>query len=192
MFNKIKQKIKNIQIRFAHKSTSLGEGAIIDNVEFGQNCKIGAYSRLFGDPKITTGDNFYANAFCHFLGDIEFGNDVMIGPKVIILSRNHGLNRNQLIRLQPYIKSKIIIGDDVWIGAGTIILKGVTINRGAVIGAGSVVTKDVPEYAIAVGVPAKIIKYRESHDKPHFIQEHLANVSKLSDSEIKKAPVGAI
>jgi len=152
--------MKNLQMKFTSKSVILAEGAKIDRVEFGNNCRIGAYSRLFGDPKITIGNDFYANAFCHFVGDIEFGNDVLVGSKVIIWSRDHGIKRGQLIRLQPYIKSKIIIGDDVWIGAGAIILKGVTINRGAVIGAGAVVTKDIPEYAMAFGVPAKIIKYR--------------------------------
>lgn len=147
-------------MKLASKSVTLGEGTIIDKVEFGKNCNIGAYSRLFGDPKITLGNDFYSNAFCHFIGEIEFGNDVLVGPNVIIWSRDHGIKRGELIRLQPHIRAKIIIEDDVWLGARTVILKGVTINRGAVIGAGSVVTTDIPEYAIAVGVPAKIIKYR--------------------------------
>ena len=54
----------------------------------------------------------------------------------------------------------VFIGNDVWIGLNAIIMDGVTIGDGAVIGAGAVVTKDIPPYAIAVGVPAKIIKYR--------------------------------
>ena len=55
---------------------------------------------------------------------------------------------------------KCIIGHDVWIGHAAIIMPGVTIGHGAIIGSGAVVTKDVPSYAIAVGVPAKVIKYR--------------------------------
>ena len=54
----------------------------------------------------------------------------------------------------------VIIGDDVWIGGRVIILPGVTIGNGAIVGAGAVVTRDVPEYAIVGGVPAKVIKMR--------------------------------
>ena len=58
-------------------------------------------------------------------------------------------------------KSAVKIGNDVWIGEGVKILKGVTIGDGAIIGAGSVVTKDIPPYCFAVGVPAKVIKQRD-------------------------------
>jgi acetyltransferase-like isoleucine patch superfamily enzyme len=63
--------------------------------------------------------------------------------------------------LQDNVIKKIIIRDDVWIGSGAKILAGVKINQGAVIGANAVVTKDIPQNAIAVGVPAKVIKYRK-------------------------------
>ncbi len=61
-----------------------------------------------------------------------------------------------------YVKDSVstYIGNDVWIGANVVILKGITIGNGAIVGAGSVVTKDLPSYSIAVGNPAKIIKYR--------------------------------
>ena len=58
-------------------------------------------------------------------------------------------------------KQKVIIGDDVWIGTRVIILPGVRVGTGSIIGAGAVVTKDVPDYAIVGGVPAKIIKFRK-------------------------------
>lgn len=57
------------------------------------------------------------------------------------------------------------IGNDVWIGANSVILKGVNIGNGAIIGAGAIVTKDIPAYAIAVGNPAKVIKYRYNSDE---------------------------
>jgi len=64
------------------------------------------------------------------------------------------------IRLQEIRAIGIIIEDDVWLGVGSTVLDGVTIGKGSVIGAGAVVTKDIPPYSIAVGVPAKVIKKR--------------------------------
>ncbi|MDR0292070.1 MAG: CatB-related O-acetyltransferase [Elusimicrobium sp.] len=61
-------------------------------------------------------------------------------------------------------KGDIVIGNDVWIGANAVILSGVKIGNGAIVAAGAVVVKDVPDYAVAGGVPAKVIKYRFSED----------------------------
>lgn len=63
---------------------------------------------------------------------------------------------------------KVVIGDDVWIGAGVYIKAGVNIGKGAVIGAGAIVLENIPEYAIVVGVPAKVIKYRFSNFAKEF------------------------
>jgi acetyltransferase-like isoleucine patch superfamily enzyme len=76
----------------------------------------------------------------------------------------------------------VVIDDDVWIGESAIILRGVTIGRGAVIGAGSVVTRDVPKYAIVVGVPAKVIKYRFDQDRMSIIED-----SKWWEHELNEA-----
>jgi serine acetyltransferase len=57
-------------------------------------------------------------------------------------------------------REEVVIGNDVWVGAGAVILPGIKIGHGAIIGAGAVVTKDVPDYAIVTGVPAKILRYR--------------------------------
>ena len=90
---------------------------------------------------------------------------------------------NQSI-IDKHITGKVIIGNDVWIGQNVTILRGVKIGNGAVIGAGAVVTKDVPPYAIVVGMPAKVIKYR-------FDQETIDLLNKVqwwnwSDDLIKK------
>lgn len=71
-------------------------------------------------------------------------------------------NVSILYNEQGTISSPIVIKDDVWIGHGAIITKGVTIHPGAVIAAGAVVTKDVEEFSIVGGVPAKLIKYRNN------------------------------
>ena len=134
------------------------------NIEFKGSATIEPYCRLNGDLEIVIGNNFYMNSGCHILGNITIGTDVMMGPKTVIWGRDHGMSRNLLMREQTPNREPIVIGNDVWIGASVTILKGITISDGAVIGAGSVVTKNIPKYAIAVGNPAKIIKYREEND----------------------------
>lgn len=142
------------------------------NVSFKGKATIEPYCRLVGDPRIVVGYNFYMNAGCHILGDVAFGDDVMLGPKVIIWSRDHGMAPNAPMRTQPHTSAPIRVGNDVWIGAAAIILKGVTIGDGAVVGAGSVVTKDVPARAIVVGNPARIVRYREQHQESREPENH--------------------
>ena len=112
-----------------------------ENVSIGNNTGIGAYVHMWGS------------------GGINIGNNVLIAAHCCITSLNHDYH-NTLIRNGEIIKRKVTIEDDVWLGYNTIVLPGITIGKGAVIGAGSVVTSDIPPYAIAVGNPAKVIKYR--------------------------------
>lgn len=94
-------------------------------------------------------------------GSIIIGNYVHTGPNVMMFAFNHGFYTTDIpTKEQDYYDASIVINDDVWIGGGSIILAGVIIGKGAIIGAGSVVTRDVPEYSIVAGAPAKVIKYR--------------------------------
>ena len=94
-------------------------------------------------------------------GGIKIGNNVLIGQSVNIHSESHVISDpTKLIREQGISYQGIVIEDDVWIGSKATILDGVVIGRGAVIGAGAVVTKSIPPYGIAVGVPAKVIGTR--------------------------------
>ena len=143
------------------KGVIIHNNTVFSGVEFLGKATIEPYCRLNGDPKIHIGDNFYMNAGCHLLGNITIGRDVMIGPKTIIWGRDHGMEVGTPMKEQEHLKQDVVIGSDVWISANVTILKGVTIGNGAVIGAGAIVTKNIPEYAIAVGNPAKVIKYRK-------------------------------
>lgn len=94
-------------------------------------------------------------------GGIKIGDDVLIGTSSKFFSSDHIFEDiSKPIWQQGLIKKPIVIGDDVYIGCNVTVLGGVTIGSGAVIGAGSIVTTDIPEYAIAVGIPAKIIGKR--------------------------------
>lgn len=105
------------------------------------------------------------NATMH--GTVIIGKDVMMGPECIVYTRNHAHDRTEIpMRQQGFEQEKpVIIDDDVWIGGRVTILPGVHIGKGSIVGAGAVVTKDVPEYAIVGGNPAKIIKYRSQVSK---------------------------
>ncbi len=102
-----------------------------------------------------------------WVDNVSIGDDVMMGPYVMIMSQNHVFDDlTKPMDLQGHAPSKkVIIEDDVWIGARVIILPGRKIGKGAIIGAGAVVTRDVPKYAIVGGNPAKILKYRTPADK---------------------------
>jgi len=92
---------------------------------------------------------------------IQIGCGVMIAPSCALYPYDHGVAPDKPIIAQPLVsKGDIVIGDGAWLGVGVVVLGGVRIGEGAVIGAGSVVTQDVPDGAIAVGVPAQVVKMR--------------------------------
>jgi galactoside O-acetyltransferase len=94
-------------------------------------------------------------------GEILIGNNCLIGPNVVMRTAGHRFEDvNTFIRKQGHVIGNIHIDDDVWIGSNAVIIGGVHIGKGAIIGAGAVVTKNIPSMGIAVGVPAKVIKYR--------------------------------
>jgi acetyltransferase-like isoleucine patch superfamily enzyme len=93
------------------------------------------------------------------IGPVSIGNHVMLAQNIVVSGLNHGYEDiNTSPASQPVSVKQITIADDVWIGANSVITAGVNIGKHSVIGAGSVVTKDVPEFCIAVGNPAKVIK----------------------------------
>lgn len=118
----------------------------------------------FGSAKnIIIGENCSINNECWIIGSggIQIGNNVLIGPRVAMFTSNHNYKKlDYLIKDQGYEFAPIIIEDDVWIGYGVTVLYGVTIRKGAVIAAGAVVTKDVKEYEVVGGIPAKKITIR--------------------------------
>lgn len=137
-----------------------------ENIELGSNIYVGHQTILKGYYKnlLEIGDNTWIGQSCffHSAGGIKIGRNVGIAPHVKILTSFH---REQGIET-PILFSEIefqavIIEDDCDIGIGATILPGVKIGTGTQIGAGAVVTKDVPEYALAFGVPAQVVRLRK-------------------------------
>lgn len=106
---------------------------------------------------IIVGKNVFINHACTFMdrGGITIGDNVLIAPKVNLITTNHPLDPH--LR-RATISKPIIIGDNVWIGTNATIMPNITIAENSIVAAGAVVTKDVPPNTIVAGVPAKIIK----------------------------------
>ncbi len=103
-----------------------------------------------------------AGSFIYGSGGVEIGRDSLLADHVRVMAGSHKYKDvSKLIRLQGACLKKTTIGRDVWLSSSTIVLGGVTVGDGAVVGAGAVVSKDIPSYSIAVGVPAKVIGKRE-------------------------------
>lgn len=144
----------------------VGKGVTLwnDNVSVGANTNIYHGVTLWGPGEIIIGRNceIGINTVIYSSDHIEIGDNSLLAADCYIIDSNHSARKDKLIREQTSVtKGPVIIGNDVWLGAGVKVLSGVCIGSGAVIGAQSLVNKDIPEYAIAVGVPAKVIGYRE-------------------------------
>lgn len=119
-----------------------GQECITDRVvSIGDRCLIGRGSGIVG----------------HF--SIEIGNDVWTGHNVYITDQNHGYEDiHRPISAQTQPERAVRIGDGSWLGFGSVVLPGVTIGRHVVVGANSVVTSDIPDFSVAVGAPARVIR----------------------------------
>lgn len=126
---------------------------------------------------IEIGDNFFANFNFVVLdvGKVRIGNNVQIAPNVGLYTAGHPLHPDSRNSGYEY-GINITIGDNVWIGGSVCVMPGVTIGNNAVIGAGSVVTKDIPENAIAVGNPARVLRYITEEDRDFYFKDRKFDV----------------
>jgi maltose O-acetyltransferase len=116
--------------------------------DYGSNIRLGR--RVFANHNLVVLD----------CAEVRIGDDVMIGPNVVISAATHPVDAAVRRSMLEYARP-ITIGDGVWIGAGAVILPGVTIGANTTIGAGSVVNRDIPADSVAVGNPCRVI--RSSH-----------------------------
>lgn len=136
------------------------------NITLGQNVTIYPDVMFFGDGPIVIGDNaFIGNGtILGTLSDkgITIGKNSMIAAQCYIIDCDHGMEKGIPMMEQVQSTSPIVIGDDVWLAANVTVLKGSCICDGAVLGAKSLVKGEIPKNAVAVGIPARVIKYREN------------------------------
>ena len=108
---------------------------------------------------VVIGDYTRIGLHCTVIGPVTIGNHVNLAQGITVSALNHNFEDTRLrIDEQGVNTSEIVIDDDVWIGANAVITAGVHIGRHSVVAAGAVVTKDVPEYSVVGGVPAKVIR----------------------------------
>lgn len=153
---------------------SCGEGCVFEagalvfhpeRVHLGHNVYVGHYAILKGyhANDLAIGDETWIGQQCflHSAGGLHIGDRVGIGPGVRILTSHHReAGRDKPILESPLRFAPVTIGDGADLGVGAIVLPGVSVGRGAQIGAGAVVTADVPDYGIAAGVPARVLRER--------------------------------
>ncbi len=127
----------------------LGNYAIIEDYAVVNN--------VLGD--VVLGNNALVGLRCTVIGPVEIGNDVLLAQNIVLSGQNHGYEDiSKSIREQKSITKKITIKDRAWIGANAVVVAGITIGTHSIVAAGSVVTKDVPDFTIVGGNPAKILK----------------------------------
>ena len=154
------------------KNCLIGDNCLLDaktggSISIGNNASIGRGTLIrSGLGAIEIGDNAGIAAYSHIAAmgtTVKLGNDALVSAYCYIIGHAGYVFRSlgEPMTDHPAIGGKgIVIGDDVWLGAGVYVIDGCNIGTGSIIGAGSVVTKDISEYSIAVGVPAKVIKKR--------------------------------
>ncbi|MBC8032769.1 MAG: acyltransferase [Chitinophagaceae bacterium] len=139
----------------------------------GKNVRFFPFTSDIHYRNISIGDDVYIGPSAFFIcsiAPIEIGSKILMGPLVTIITGQHPVAVKGLYIYDNKDKEEendlpVVIKDDVWIGAGATILKGSVIERGAIIAAGALVNRTIPPYAIAGGVPAKVLRYRGTREE---------------------------
>lgn len=174
----MKKVIRKILARYIHRNNSIKDYTILSLSSKINNCLFEEEVRVSHKAEISNTKISYLSSVGRYskIVHTEIGKFCAISWDTTINAISHPYNHLTISAFPyvPYVGSfvkerkqnyqKVIIKNDVWIGANSVIMPGITLGNGAIIGAGAVVTRDVPDYAIVAGVPAKVIKYRFSQD----------------------------
>lgn len=170
---------KNISLRCPNrirlgKRVAIDEGCLIDargdgdtGVIIGDEAIIGRHCAIqakYGPIRIGRKTNVGPQCIMSGTNEIVLGEQLLIGPHCYIGGGCYHSDRTDIPMMQQgvYSRGPVIIEDDVWLGAGTVVLDGIHIGKGCIVGAGSVVTRNLPEYTVSVGVPARVMRHRSA------------------------------
>lgn len=144
----------------------------------GENVHVEAPFHCDYGKNIEVGENFFANYNLTVLdvGKVIIGDNVKLAPNVSIYTAGHPIHPDSRNSGYEY-GIDIHIGNNVWIGGNSVIVPGVHIGDNVVIGAGSVVTKDIPDNAIAVGNPCRVLRFITEEDRPYYYKDRLFDVT---------------
>ncbi len=141
---------------------------------------------VFSNPeRIEIGDGARIGSRCHLWagpskGRVVIGANALFGPEVLITAAGYRYDDGTPVSEQPMDEADVVVGRDVWLGAKVIVLAGVVIGDGAIVGAGAVVTKSLPPGAVAIGVPARIVRHRRPV-YPGAVRQDLSTTGETTD-----------
>jgi galactoside O-acetyltransferase len=169
----LRYKIYKRRFKSCGKKVSIPQAVFfkgLENIELGERISFSSYNSIFAESSsneasIKIGNNVSLNRNVMINADIKGGiiieDDVIIGPNVVIRASGHRYeNIHKPIREQGHHKGRIVIKTGAWVGANAVVLPDVTVGKGAIVAAGAVVTKDLNDFDIVGGVPAKRIGSR--------------------------------
>lgn len=141
------------------------EGVVLgDDVIISRDCVIQGKN---GPVTIMNKTDIGCNTIISSVSGIKIGHSVLIAGNCYIGGGRYISENLQIPMIEQgvYSKGPVVIGDDVWLGAGAVVIDGIRIGKGCIVGAGAVVTKDLPDYAIATGIPARVIQMRDQNQE---------------------------
>ncbi|MDP8217406.1 MAG: acyltransferase [Candidatus Theseobacter exili] len=168
---------RNIILRHPHKvvigdNVVIDEGCLIDakgctgkGIEIGNEVIISRNSSVigkYGSVRIGDRTNIGTNCLFGSMGHVEVGKDTLFAANCYVGGGMYKMDRTDIpvVKQGSYTRGPVKIGDGCWLGAGAVVIDGVVLGRDVVLGAGAVATKDLPDFAIAAGVPARLIRIR--------------------------------
>ena len=140
------------------------------SVTLGPHAAISPNTAFSNPDRIRAGRNLYLGARCHLWagpskGHIVIGDNVLFGPEVMVTAAGYRFNDGSPVTAQAMDEADVIIGDDVWLGTRAIVLPGARIGNGAIVAAGAVVRGEIPAFAVAAGVPARVVGHRHAPER---------------------------